>query len=102
MSPRTCALSFQINSSSILIAGGYKNDCYILDTKYTDYAGNNSLKYLKKASNLPERNEFQSPSTVRIGSNHIYALGGNLDIYKYTITEDKWKKENKFEYGKDD
>jgi len=37
MSPRMCALSFKINPSSILIAGGYKNDCYVLENKYVDY-----------------------------------------------------------------
>lgn len=63
LSPRGYSLSFAINSSLILIAGGYdeskeKKDCYMLDLTHNT---------LIRTSDLPEGDYFDNPSSLVIG-----------------------------------
>jgi len=86
---RLDAFSIQINPSRILIAGGYdasslKNlkDCYIVDT---------TTGSLNKACDLPEADDFPSPS-VLISDKNLYAISRGKSIIKYSIENNKWEK----------
>jgi len=87
LTPRDGALSFQIDPSCILIAGGIGNDgflkdCYIFDTV------KNGLKSIN--NNLPYEDWFVRPSTI-IADNCLYAVGLVNDyIYKYDIEDGEW------------
>ena len=97
LSARFMAFSFQINKHSILIAGGYNQvdegklqDCYIYDT---------DKNVLKRASNMPEKDNFGSPTALICGSNLFMAnicVSRDKFIYKYTIYNDKWNKFYRF------
>lgn len=68
LAPRVQALSFCVNKSYILIAGGNCNrifkDSYVLDTTHNT---------LRRTSDLPDKDEFTNPSTLMIGNN-LFAL----------------------------
>ena len=92
--PRYNAFSFQIDPSSILIAGGFDDDeftdlkdCYTLDiTTYN----------LKKVSDLPKELSFNSPSPLII-EHSLYCLGENTKgIIKYSIDDDEWERVHRF------
>ena len=88
LTPRDGALSFQIDSSCMLIAGGigsegFLKDCYIFDTT------KNGLKSV--SSTLPYEDWFVRPSTI-VNDNFLYAVGLVNDyVYKYDIEEGKWE-----------
>lgn len=88
LTPRSGILSFQINPTSILIAGGYDDQD---DEDCTDsYVYNTNKKSLKRGTNLPEGDYFWSPSTL-LFKNELYVIGYKSDIiYKYDITTESW------------